>query len=325
MKAIAVTDLVKAYRRPRPKRHWYDRGQYETFNAIDGVSFEIERGEMVGYLGPNGAGKSTTIKLLTGILTPTSGQVEVLGYIPYQQRYEYAYHIGVVLGQRELLWWDLPILDSLQLYAEIYELTKEEFKNRLGLLSEVLGLEDLLHVPVRQLSLGQKKRCEFAASLMHKPDIIFMDEPMIALDILVKERIRKLIRDVNKLLGTTVFLTTHDMGDVEELCDRVIILNEGKVVYDGSLPRLKSKYARWKTIEFEVSAIRDRSMLDRALASCEIVRAEGANWEVRVPSDAGPIPQIVEGILNSCTVVDLSVHTSKLELIIADIFRSGAP
>jgi len=323
MKAIAVKELVKAYRRPKPKRHWYKWGQYEPFRAIDGISFDIERGEMVGYLGPNGAGKSTTIKLLTGILTPTSGQVEVLGYVPYQQRYEYAYHIGVILGQRELLWWDLPVLDSLRLYAEIYELTMEEFENRLELLSEVLGLEDLLYIPVRQLSLGQKKRCEFAASLMHKPDIIFMDEPMIALDVLVKERIRKLIRDVNKLLGTTVFLTTHDMGDVEELCDRVIILNEGKVVYDGSLPRLKSKYARWKTIEFEVSAIRDRSMLDRALASCEIVRAGGANWEARVPSDAGP--QIVEGILNSCAVVDLSVHTSKLELIIADIFRSGAP
>jgi ABC-2 type transport system ATP-binding protein len=280
---------------------------------------------MIGYLGPNGAGKSTTIKLLTGVLTPSSGLVNVLGYVPHQQRYEYAYHIGVVFGQRDLLWWDLPVRDSLELYAGIYELSREEFSDSLELISEVLGLKDLLHVPVRQLSLGQRKRCEFAASLLHKPDIIFMDEPMIALDVLVKERIRKLIRDVNRHLGTTIFLTTHDMGDVEELCDRVIILNEGKVVYDGSLPRLKSKYARWKTIEFEVSGIHDRSMLERTLASCEVVRAEGVNWEVRVPSDAGPIPQIVEGILNSYAVVDLSVHTSKLELIIADIFRSGAP
>ncbi|TLN00385.1 ATP-binding cassette domain-containing protein, partial [bacterium] len=315
MKAIAVKELVKAYRRPKPEGHWYKRGQYEPFKAIDGVTFEVERGEMVGYLGPNGAGKSTTIKLLTGVLTPSSGLVNVLGYVPYQQRYEYAYHIGVVFGQRELLWWDLPVCDSLELYAEIYELSREEFKESLELLSEVLGLKDLLHVPVRQLSLGQRKRCEFAASLLHKPDIIFMDEPMIALDVLVKERIRKLIRDVNKHLGTTIFLTTHDMSDVEELCDRVIILNEGKVVYDGSLSRLKSKYARWKTIEFEVSRINDRGMLERALASCEVVRSEGANWEVRVPSDAGPIPQIVEGILNSCSVVDLRVHTSKLELI----------
>jgi ABC-2 type transport system ATP-binding protein len=220
-----LVDLV------RPRKH--------LLRAVDTVSFTIDAGEMVGYIGANGAGKSTTIKMLTGILTPTAGEVRVGGLIPYRQRQSYTRHIGVVFGQRTQLWWDLAVVESLRLLQRIYEVPEAEYRRQLAFFDELLGLQEFLHQPVRKLSLGQRMRCDLAAALLHSPRVLFLDEPTIGLDVVAKESVRTFLREARDQLGVTVILTTHDLGDIEQLCRRIIIIDHGKVLYDGLLADLR--------------------------------------------------------------------------------------
>lgn len=223
--------------------------EYEMKNAVDGISFEINKGEIVGYIGPNGAGKSTTIKMLTGILVPTSGLITVGGLIPYKDRKEYTKRIGVVFGQRTQLWWDIPVFESLDLMKYIYNIPDNIYKENMKLFTEILNIGEFFNTPVRQLSLGQRMRADLCASLLHNPDILYLDEPTIGLDVVVKKNVRDFIKEVNKQRNTTVILTTHDMADIEKLCSRVIVIDKGSLMYDGSLEQVKDKFGFIESME----------------------------------------------------------------------------
>ena len=229
------------------------RPDFREVVAVDGVSFSVEPGEMVGYIGVNGAGKSTTIKMLTGILMPTSGRISVMGRDPFRQRVANAAEIGVVFGQRTQLWWDLPLIESLTLIGRIYQVDPERFRKLLDEFSDSLELGELLRVPIRQMSLGQKMRAELAATLIHEPRVVYLDEPTIGLDLIVKERIREFIKRQNRDRGTTVVLTTHDLGDIEELCERVMIIDRGALIYDGPLTTIRDRFGAYRTITFETA------------------------------------------------------------------------
>jgi ABC-2 type transport system ATP-binding protein len=225
----------------------------ETLEALGGVDFKVSPGEMLGYIGVNGAGKSTTIKLLTGILAPTAGTVRVLGRDPHRERVENARRIGVVFGQRSQLWWDLALSESLRLVARLYDVPPRRAQELLRRFSQTLELDELLAQPVRTLSLGQKMRAELAAALLHEPDVLYLDEPTIGLDVVVKDRLRAFVKEQNQTLGTTVVLTTHDLGDIEELCPRVILIDRGRVQYDGQLDALKERFGRQRELTFELA------------------------------------------------------------------------
>lgn len=216
--------------------------EYKSLKAVDGIDFLVNRGEMVGYIGANGAGKSTTIKMLTGILVPTSGTVAVDGYIPYKDREVYTRKIGVVFGQRSQLWWDIAVIESFKLLRRIYDVSSDDFTRRLKMFDDILELNSFLHLPVRKLSLGQRMRCDLAAALLHNPAILFLDEPTIGLDVLAKAKIREFLKEINSEYQTTVILTTHDLGDIEALCPRVAIIDKGTMLYDGSVENL---YLQW--------------------------------------------------------------------------------
>ena len=259
MAIISVEHLGKDYRQVKRAegrfgavRTLFTRGSI-TRTAVDDVSFAIEPGEAVGYIGPNGAGKSTTIKMLTGILVPTRGAIEVLGVKPHEHRRRNASRIGVVFGQRSQLWWDLPVTESFELHRHMYDIPPERYRSTLDTCIELLGLGDLLRSPVRQLSLGQRMRCELAMALLHEPEILFLDEPTIGLDIEAKDRIRDFLRTINRERRTTVILTTHDLADIEEICPRIIVINRGSLIYDGSIHALKARLGgqRQVTIDFE--------------------------------------------------------------------------
>lgn len=215
---------------------------YRTLRAVDGIDFTVQKGEMVGYIGANGAGKSTTIKMLTGILVPTSGEIMVNGYCPHKEREKYTRGIGVVFGQRVQLWWDIAVIESLRLLRRIYDVSMQDFQDRLEQFDEILDLKDFLHLPVRKLSLGQRMRCELAAALLHNPSILFLDEPTIGLDVLAKAKIRDFLKEINEKNQTTIVLTTHDLGDIEALCPRVAIIDKGKMLYDGTVDNLLSQW-----------------------------------------------------------------------------------
>ena len=235
--------------------------EYIIKKAVDDISFNIEDGEIVGYIGANGAGKSTTIKMMTGILTPTSGKITVNGLVPYEKRKENAKNVGVVFGQKTQLWWDLPLSETFTLLKEIYDVTDEDFKERMEFFNSTLSLEDFMLTPVRSLSLGQRMRADIAAALIHNPKVIYLDEPTIGLDVMVKEKVRNAIREINKKYKTTIILTTHDLNDIEELCSRIIIIDNGKKIYDGSLEEIKSKYGAKTSIELQVKEKIDLSTL----------------------------------------------------------------
>ncbi|MEU7898696.1 ATP-binding cassette domain-containing protein [Nonomuraea sp. NPDC049152] len=246
---IRVERLTKVFRRPRTftgplgaVRTLLTR-QYDERTAVDDVSFDIAEGEVVGYLGPNGAGKSTTVKMLTGILTPTGGLVEVAGRVPWRERNANARAVGVVFGQRSQLWWDLPLIESLRLVGDLYDVPAARFTWSLKRMRDLLGLDDFLDTPVRQLSLGQRMRGDLAAAMLYEPPILYLDEPTVGLDVLAKQAVREFIVDTNRTGRTTVLLTTHDLADVEALCKRIILIDKGRVLYDGGIDALVSAYA----------------------------------------------------------------------------------
>ena len=226
---------------------------YKTISAVKDVSLEIAKGEIIGYLGPNGAGKSTTIKMMTGVLEPTSGEIMVNGHVPYKDRTANSEHIGVVFGQRSQLWWSLPLIESFKLLRDIYMVSKEDYENMLALYRSLVDIEPILHKPVRQMSLGQRTLSDILAAFLHNPDIVFLDEPTIGLDVAMKSKIRDLIKGLNQQKGTTVILTTHDMGDVDALYKRIVIIDKGMKIYDNDIDHLKTYFGSYRTLRMRLS------------------------------------------------------------------------
>jgi ABC-2 type transport system ATP-binding protein len=332
MALIEVSHIVKEYR--TPKRHpglfgamrtLFTR-HYDTRQAVADISFSVEAGELLGYIGPNGAGKSTTIKMLTGILVPTSGDVRVAGLIPWQHREQNALNIGVVFGQRSQLWWDLPLIESFKLVGKMYQVERERYERNLARFREILGLDEFMNTPVRQLSLGQRMRGDLAASMLYNPRILYLDEPTIGLDVVAKEQIRTFIEEINREEGTTVILTTHDLGDLERLCRRVLLIDHGHLLYDGSLDRLKATYAPYRVLVVHLAPeglaqLMTGSDLAREPAGAELVKHEGGTFWLRFDPETTPVATLIGTITARYAVRDLSIEEPELEPVIRQIYQ----
>jgi len=298
--------------------------EYVTVRAVDRVSFSIEPGEMVGYIGANGAGKSTTIKMLTGILVPSSGHLTAYGYVPYRDRRRYTHHIGVVFGQRTQLWWDIAVIESFKLLKEIYEVPEADYRRRVGFFSEILNLDEYLHTPVRKLSLGERMRCDLAASLLHNPPVLFLDEPTIGLDVVAKDRIREFLKEINRSERTTVLLTTHDLSDIEELSRRIIIIDKGRILFDGDLGQMKKRLAKYNQVKF---FLKDRSQVGR-LAQMQIngivaERVDELTYLMRFDREQHSSAEVIRQIVNTLQVRDIFVEEEPIEEIVKRIYLSG--
>ena len=287
-------------------------------DAVDGISFSVKPGEFVGYVGENGAGKSTTIKMLTGILVPSSGTVTVDGIVPYEDRKANAMKIGVVFGQRTQLWWDLPVRESFEMLRVIYRVSSQELQEMLKKISDALDLGPLLNMPVRKLSLGQRMRCDLAASLLHRPGVLFLDEPTIGLDVLAKENIRSFLAEQNKKEGTTIMLTTHDMNDIEQLCRRMIILDRGKIIFDDETEALKRKFVNEKLIEVEFHNYVD-SLPE--LTELTLDREDGNKKWLRYQIQDKGIGEVIGKLAALYPVKDISVREPSVESIIRSIYE----
>jgi viologen exporter family transport system ATP-binding protein len=292
--------------------------------AVDHISFSIEPGEMVGYIGANGAGKSTTIKVLTGILVPTGGRVLANGFVPYRDRRRYTKHIGVVFGQRTQLWWDIAVVESFKLLKELYEIPDEDYKKRLGLFAEILNLKDYLHTPVRKLSLGERMRCDLAASLLHNPPLLFLDEPTIGLDVVAKDRIREFLKEVNRLERTTVLLTTHDLSDIEELSRRILIIDRGKILFDGDLGEMKKRLAKYNQVKF---LLKDRaqasSLAEISTDGIDCQRVDDVTYLMRFDREKHSSAEVIRDLVNRLEVRDIFIEEEPIEDIVKRIYLSG--
>ena len=293
---------------------------YKELKAVDGVSFRVAPGEMVGYIGPNGAGKSTTLKVLTGILVPTSGTVEVGGFVPWRDRRRYVATIGAVFGQRSGLWWDLAVVESFRLLAEIYRVPEADYKRRLDYLDQRLGVGKLLHTPARKLSLGERMRCDLAAAFLPEPKVLFLDEPTIGLDVVAKAEVRRFLKDANRELGTTMILTTHDLADIEELCPRVMILDQGRLLYDGELSEIRRRHDTQAQVQFDFSRPVGRSELEAAFSASWEDLGQGSRWKVSVDRRKADPVALTRAILGKCPVADLSIVPTPIEEIIRRIY-----
>ncbi|MFD9485567.1 ATP-binding cassette domain-containing protein [Streptomyces sp. NPDC059991] len=291
------------------------RRERKQVRAVDGITFSVPRGEMVGYIGPNGAGKSTTIKMLTGILTPSGGRVRVAGLDPSRERTRLARRIGVVFGQRTTLWWDLPLYDSYRLAHRMYRIPDARFRENLDRCVELLDLGELLDVPVRQLSLGQRMRGDIAAALLHDPEVLYLDEPTIGLDVVSKAKVRTFLRELNAELGTTVLLTTHDLTDIEQLCKRVMVIDHGRLVYDGALAGLHEVGGSERTLVVDL----ERELAPIDLVDARVVKVEGPRQWLAFPATASAAP-LVAKIAERYPLVDLSVREPDIESVIARMY-----
>ena len=322
MPQIVVEDLVKTFRiAERSPGIWGAlRGimhrRYRTVSALDGVSFEIEPGELVGYIGPNGAGKSTTVKVISGILVPDSGRCEILGRVPWRDRVAHVRDIGVVFGQRTQLWWDLPVVESFELLREIYRVPTNDYAATLDELVQVMDLSPLMDVPVRQLSLGQRMRCDLAAALLHRPSILFLDEPTIGLDAVSKLAFRDFIKRFNRERGVTVILTTHDMDDIEALCTRVMVIGEGVILYDGALEALRESIAPERRLIVDL-AEPDGVVSD---ADAAVIRREGSRVHLSFDPRRIPPADLIARIASRHPVRDLFVESPPIEEIVARMY-----
>lgn len=329
MTAILARDLSKQYRVAKKREGVAGalvdlvRPRHETLTAVDRISFSLEKGEMVGYIGANGAGKSTTIKMLTGILTPSSGEVVVNGYVPWRDRRQYTRSIGAVFGQRTQLWWDIAAVESLKLLKKIYEIPDDVYAEQMDAFAELLDLKDFLAQPVRTLSLGQRMRCDLAAALLHRPSILFLDEPTIGLDVVSKENIRRFLRRVNEERHTTVILTTHDLGDIEQLCRRVIVIDKGTLLFDGDLAGLKKTTGDIARLRIEIRGEGGGEALERATGPLGITwnRIGPGLYEGEFAKDAVPIAEVVRRIVTDVPVHDLTVLEPPVEEVVRKIYR----
>jgi ABC-2 type transport system ATP-binding protein len=326
---IDVQNLTKEFRTFRRREGVWGALQnlfvreYVTIRAVDHVSFTIEPGEMVGYIGANGAGKSTTIKMLTGILVPTSGHLLAGGFVPHRDRRRYTRSLGAVFGQRTQLWWDIAVVESFRLLKEIYEISDEDYQRRLGVFSEILNVKEYLYTPVRKLSLGERMRCDLAASLLHNPPLLFLDEPTIGLDVVAKDRIREFLKEVNRTERTTVLLTTHDLADIEELCRRIIVIDKGRVLFDGPLAEMKDRLAEYNQVKF---FLKDRSQVARLAGvarngiACE--KLDELTYIMRFDRKKHSTAEVIRNLVNGLEVQDIFVEEEPIEDIVKRIYLS---
>jgi ABC-2 type transport system ATP-binding protein len=327
---VRVRDLVKVFRlaKKRPGLAGALRGLFSSevvdVRAVDGVSFELGPGEMVGYIGPNGAGKSTTIKMLTGILTPTSGEIVCGGMVPFRDRRRYTRSIGVVFGQRTQLWWDIAVVESFRLLKEIYGVPEGAYRERMKLFDELLEIGRYLDQPVRKLSLGERMRCDLAASLLHEPQLLFLDEPTIGLDVVAKANVRAFLKETNARLATTVILTTHDLDDIEELCKRVILIDRGQVLYDGDLSGLRARHLPESRIRFDLKDSPEGQKSELDVLGTRAVRVSPNRFELVVDKRTTTPADAIREIVNRFNVLDLSVSEPDIEEVVARIYKENA-
>ena len=324
MSLIEVRDLVKIFQQKKQDIGVSGalvsllRRSRETIRAVDGITFSVEQGEFVGYIGPNGAGKSTTIKMLSGILHPTSGNVLVDGLVPHEYRRQNAFNVGVVFGQRSQLWWDLPIGDTYNLLAYMYELKPSDYQERLALLKELLGLHEFWDRPVRQLSLGQRMRGELGAALLHRPKIIYLDEPTIGMDALVKERIRQFLLEINRRDEVTIILTTHDLEEIERTCPRVTVINQGKLLFDGQMADLRARCPAPSHLVVDFYECPPAEQLEAyAIVSQESNRVTFAFQRNHVSAT-----QLIEGIMTRFSVRDVAIQEPAIETVVRDLYQA---
>lgn len=296
--------------------------QIETFEAVKDLNFEIPKGEIFGFIGANGAGKSTTIKMLTGILTPTSGTCLINGKNPQKNRTAYVKDIGVVFGQRTQLWWDLALQETYSVLKEIYDISDSEFHKRMAFLNEVLDLNAFIKDPVRTLSLGQRMRADIAASLLHNPKVLFLDEPTIGFDVAVKDNIRKAIKQINQEEQTTILLTTHDLNDIELLCDRIFMIDRGQEIFDGSVSQLKQRFGKMHEVRFEMTQQLEVEQLDyhQHFSDLEVIK-DGLQVKIQFDATKVAIPDLVKFTLSQVNVKDIAVKDADIEEIIRRFFR----
>jgi ABC-2 type transport system ATP-binding protein len=301
-----IIENIKAIYSPKKK----------TVKAVEDISFTVNKGELVGFIGPNGAGKTTTLKVLSGLLFPTSGFVEVLNENPWDKKHDFLKKISLVMGQKNQLWWDLPAIETMELNRAIYEIPKKKYEDTLAELTELLNVKSLLSIPVRRLSLGQRMRLEFVASLLHQPELLFLDEPTIGLDVVGQQKIRDFIYDYNKKYNATIILTSHNMADLNDLTKRVIVIEKGNLLYDGDLKALTEKYAKEKIIRVYLSKETDFKMFENV---GKVVRINYPQVVIRVPRETAAIS--AAEILQSFPVADLTVEESPIEDVIRQVFK----
>jgi viologen exporter family transport system ATP-binding protein len=329
MSMIEAVDLTRRYRVSRRRkglsgavRDLFDR-RTNIVTAVDGVTLSVEAGEMVGYIGANGAGKSTTIKMFTGILTPSAGSITVNGFVPWRDRRQYTRTIGAVFGQRTQLWWDIAANESFRLLQRIYEVDEKTYREQMGAFDELLSLSDFLDQPVRTLSLGQRMRCDLAAALLHRPRVLFLDEPTIGLDVVSKENIRRFLRRVNDELGTTVILTTHDLDDIEQLCRRVVVIDRGTILFDGDIAGLQRLAGNVIRLRVEVRGEGGEQALRTATRGLDVTwsRRDVGRFDGEFAKDRVPVAEVVRRVVTDVTVHDLSVLELPIEEIVRQIYR----
>lgn len=324
MSTISVKHLSKTFRSPQKEpgftgaiKSLFNR-KYIEKKAVHDISFEIERGELIGFIGPNGAGKTTTLKCLSGLLYPSEGEVRVLGFEPFQRQKEFLQQIALVMGQKNQLWWDLPAQESFLLNKEIYQISDKQFKNTLDELIELLQVRDILHIPVRNLSLGQRMKCELIAALIHQPKVLFLDEPTIGLDVVMQQNLREFIRAYNKQFQSTIILTSHYMEDVKELCERVIVIDHGQVLFDGKLAEIIRKYATHKLLK--VTFTKEVS-IEAVQSFGDIQLFEKNSVVLSVPVERSN--QIAAKLLEGFPIDDFVIEETKIEDIIRQVFEAG--
>lgn len=335
MPIIEIDDLVKEYKVLNRREGLLGAARdlfsanYRIVKAVDHISFDIEVGEVVGYIGPNGAGKSTTIKMMTGVLQPTGGRILVNGNVPYKKRQVNAQNIGVIFGQRTQLWWDLPVIESFKLLKEIYRVDPAAFDRRMQLFNELVDLPALYDKPVRSLSLGQRMLCDIVAAFLHNPKIVFLDEPTIGLDIAIKDRIREVIRELNRTRNTTIILTTHDISDIEALCERTIIIDKGKVIFDGETEKVHELFGRYRTLKAQIQPTDDDAaasligpLLARFGAESRLVVENGdAGWvHITVNQDRAPLLDVLNFTMQTLPVRDVQIAEVSMENVVKKIY-----
>lgn len=325
MPQIIVQDLCKTFSvAERDPGAWgavkgLVRRRYRHVPALDHISFTIETGELVGYIGPNGAGKSTTVKVLAGILVPNSGTCQVMGRTPWKQRVAHVAHIGVVFGQRTQLWWDLPVIESFELLREIYRIPPAVYRANVDEMVALLGLSELLDTPVRQLSLGQRMRCDLAAALLHSPALLYLDEPTIGLDAVSKLAVRQFIKRLNKERDITVLLTTHDMDDVEALCRRILLINKGKILLDGTVADLRAQVSRLRRLVVVLREEKDWIETDKA----RVIGRQGPQVTLEFDPERISAPDLIHHLTSAYGVRDLYVENLPIEEIVAEVYQGA--
>ncbi|KMY48871.1 ABC transporter ATP-binding protein [Peribacillus loiseleuriae] len=330
--AIEVTQLRKEFKsyssRTGLKGAFRDllTRNYKIVPAVNDINFTVKQGEMVAYIGENGAGKSTTIKMLTGILEPTSGKVRVNGMDPHREREKFTRTIGVVFGQRSQLWWDIAVQESFRLLKKVYKVSDQQYDEHMGHVIKTLDIGPLLDKPVRKLSLGQRMRCELAAALIHNPPLLFLDEPTIGLDVLVKLKIREFLKEINEKYNTTILLTTHDLGDIEALCNRVVMLDEGKIVYDGELESLKNNWAEEKEIHFQFMNhvhLSELNSLPLTFSADWNYDEKNQTYIACIKEEDENISQLISAVVSQFKIKDVKIHETSIEEIVRNIYEKG--